>query len=119
LIKESGSALTTRVPLAPIKYWVYATSYWDMWKRAIELFRKSLAGNARLYYTHMSLAAALGLRGSLVEARVALAEGIRLRPDITSVARVRTSIPYSNRQYRGLLEEMVIPGLRKAGLPEE
>jgi adenylate cyclase len=86
---------------------------------AIELFRKSLAGNARLYYTHMSLAAALGLRGSLVEARVALAEGIRLRPDITSVARVRTSIPYSNRQYRGLLEEMVIPGLRKAGLPEE
>jgi adenylate cyclase len=86
---------------------------------AIELFRKSLAGNTRLYHTHMSLAAALGLKGDLVEARVALAEAIRLRPDITSIARLRTSIPYSNPQYQGLLEEMVIPGLRKAGLPEE
>jgi hypothetical protein len=67
----------------------------------------------------MSLAAALGVKGDFVEARVPLAEAIRLRPDITSVARLRTSIPYSNPQYRELLEEMVIPGLRKAGLPEE
>src|SRR5689334_14911436 len=86
---------------------------------AIELFQKSQAGNTRLYYTHMSLAAALGLKGDLVEARVALTEAIRLRPDITSVARLRTSIPYSNPQYWGRLEKVVIPGLRKAGMPEE
>jgi Amidohydrolase/Tetratricopeptide repeat len=49
---------------------------------AIELFRKSLAGNTRLYYTHMSLAAALGLKDDLVEARLALAEALSLRPDI-------------------------------------
>jgi adenylate cyclase len=86
---------------------------------AIELFRKSLAGNTRLYYTHVNLAAALGLKGDLVEARVALAEAFRLRPDINSVTRLRTSTPYNNPQYRGLLEKMVVPGLRKAGMPEE
>jgi len=86
---------------------------------AIDLFRKSLAGNTRLYYTHMSLAAALGLKGDLVGARAALAEGIRLRPDINSVARLRSSFPYSDPQYLGLLEKMVDPGLRKAGMPEE
>jgi tetratricopeptide (TPR) repeat protein len=57
---------------------------------AVELFRNSLAGNIRLYYTHMSLAAALALKGDLVEARVALADGRRLRPDINSIARVRS-----------------------------
>ena len=67
----------------------------------------------------MSLAAAFGLKGNLVEARVALTEALRLRPDITSVARLRNSIPYRNPQYWGLLESMVFPGLRKAGLPEE
>jgi Tfp pilus assembly protein PilF len=41
---------------------------------AIELFRKSLAGNSRLYYARMSLAAALGVKGDFVEARVPLAE---------------------------------------------
>jgi adenylate cyclase len=86
---------------------------------AIELFRKSLAGNIRLYYTHMSLAAALALKGDILEARVALAEGLRLRPDINSIVRVRTSIPYNNPQYRGLLEKIVIAGLRKAGMPEK
>jgi tetratricopeptide (TPR) repeat protein len=86
---------------------------------AIELFRKSLAGNIRLYYTHMSLAAALALKSDLLEARVALADGLRLRPDINSIARVRTSIPYNNPQYQGLLEKIVIAGLRKAGMPEE
>jgi TolB-like protein/class 3 adenylate cyclase/Tfp pilus assembly protein PilF len=86
---------------------------------AIDLFQKSLAGNNRLYYTHMSLAAALGLKDDLVEARVALAEALRLRPDINSVALLGASFPYSNPQYRALLEKMVNPGLRKAGLPEE
>ena len=86
---------------------------------AIELLRKSLAGNVRLHHTHMSLAAALGLKGDVVEARAALVEGLRLRPDITSIARVRSSIPYNNPQYRGLLEKIVMVGLRKAGLPEE
>jgi tetratricopeptide (TPR) repeat protein len=86
---------------------------------AIELFRKSLAGNTRLYYTHISLAAALGLKGDLVEAKVALAEALRLRPDINSVARLTSSSPHSNPQYRALLEKMANPGLRKAGMPEE
>jgi len=88
-------------------------------KTAIDLFRKSLAGNARLFHTHMSLAAALGLKGDLVEARVAVAGALRLRPDLNSVARLRASIPYSNPQYWGLLEKTVIVGLRQAGVPEE
>src|SRR6516225_7017350 len=82
---------------------------------AIDLFRKSLAGNTRLYYTHMSLAAALGLKGDLVGARAALAEGIRLRPDINSVARLRSSFPYSNPQYLGFSKRWWTPVSARPG----
>jgi len=45
----------------------------------------------------------------------------RERPDFRSpaVERARTSIPYSNPEYRALLEATDFTGLRKAGMPEE
>ena len=38
-------------------------------QQAIELARKACASNPRLYFTHMLLAAALGVKGDLEEAR--------------------------------------------------
>ena len=43
---------------------------------AIDLLRKARAASPRYYFVHLNLAAALGLRGDLNEARAALAEGV-------------------------------------------
>jgi hypothetical protein len=50
--------------------------------------------NPRLWYTHLYLAGALGLRGDLDEARAELAESLRLKPDTDSFARQRSAFPY-------------------------
>jgi adenylate cyclase len=54
---------------------------------AIEFLSKSRAVNPRFWATHLWLAGAFGLGGDLDEAKAALAEGIKLKPDITSMAR--------------------------------
>jgi adenylate cyclase len=85
---------------------------------AIELLSKSRAANPRYWVTHLWLAGAFGLRGDLDEARAALAEGIRLKPEINSMARwgAYTMI---NPQYSALRAKTVDIGLRRAGMPEE
>jgi adenylate cyclase len=87
---------------------------------AIELFRKAVAANSRLYYTHLYLAAALGLRGDLDEARAELAVSLKFKPEINSIARNRAYYPFlANPQYRALSEKTVDLGLRRAGFPDE
>jgi adenylate cyclase len=88
-------------------------------EQAIDFSRKSRAGNPRLYYTHSTLAAAFALNGDLDEARSALAEAIKLKPEINSLARVRASFLYTNPEYVRLIEKTVFVGLRLAGMPEE
>jgi tetratricopeptide (TPR) repeat protein len=88
-------------------------------EQAIDFSRKSRAGNPRLYYTHSTLAAAFALNGDLDEARSALAEAIKLKPEVSSLARVRASFPYPNPEYVRLIEKTVFVGLRLAGMPEE
>jgi len=88
-------------------------------EQAIDFSRKSRAGNPRLYYTHSTLAAAFALNGDLDEARSALAEAIKLKPEVSSLARVRASFPYTNPEYVRLIEKTVFVGLRLAGMPEE
>jgi adenylate cyclase len=59
---------------------------------AIDLLRKARSTSPRYYFVHLHLAAALGLRGDLSEARAALAEGIKLRPELNSLARLRATV---------------------------
>jgi tetratricopeptide (TPR) repeat protein len=106
-----------------------AVSYWALGQchlflghtdQAMELFRKACAGNPWLYYTHLALAAALGLKGELDEAGTLLAEGIRLKPEVNSLARLRAYPPYNNNLPKGALrEETVEAGLRNAGMLED
>jgi adenylate cyclase len=65
-------------------------------EQAIIYSRKSLAENPRLYYTYTHLAAEFALKGDLAQARAALTEGIRLKPELCSVTRVCASLPYSH-----------------------
>ena len=87
---------------------------------AIDQLTKARAANPRIYYIHLDIAAAMALKGHLDDAHAALAEAIRLKPDINSIARQRARWAYTNNPaYRALAEKTVDVGLRKAGMPEE
>jgi tetratricopeptide (TPR) repeat protein len=87
---------------------------------AIDFLRKASAANPRAWFTHFLLAGALGLRGDLGEARAALSESLRLRPDMNSFAAQRAAFPIvTNPEYSALAEKTVNLGLRRAGFPEE
>jgi tetratricopeptide (TPR) repeat protein len=87
---------------------------------AIEFLRKARAGNPRLYSIHLWLAGGLGLRGDLDEARAALAEVVRLKPELTSLTQIRIHYPWStNPRHLALREPTIDAGLRRAGFPEE
>ena len=86
---------------------------------AIDLLKKARSANPRLWFIHLWLAGALGLRDDLDEARVALAEGIRLKPDVNSVAGYRAQFPRTNPQYSALSANTIETGLHRAGMPEE
>jgi len=88
--------------------------------QAIDLMRKARAANPQLWFIHLYLAGALGLRGDLDEARAALSESLRLKPDISSFARLGAAVPANaNPDYQKLAEKTVNLGLRRAGFPEE
>jgi adenylate cyclase len=85
---------------------------------AIEFARKARARKPAVYIPHMLLAAALALHAELDEAAAALVEGIRLRPQFYSLARLRAYTTWGNSRYRALREKTVDLGLRRAGMPE-
>ena len=58
---------------------------------AVDFLRKARAANPRIWYIHFWLAAALGLRGDIDEAETALAEFLKLKPELNSLAKVRAA----------------------------
>jgi adenylate cyclase len=84
--------------------------------QAIDLLRRARAANPRLWFVHHWLAGALGLKGELEEARAALAESIRLKPEVNSLAQRRA---VGSPRYWALREKTVNVGLRRAGFPDE
>jgi Flp pilus assembly protein TadD len=88
--------------------------------QAIDLFRKASAANPHIWYNHLNLAGALGLRGDLDEARAELTESLRLKPDMNSFAAERAAYPFlKNPDYLALAEKTLNLGLRRAGFPDE
>jgi TolB-like protein/DNA-binding winged helix-turn-helix (wHTH) protein/class 3 adenylate cyclase/predicted ATPase len=86
--------------------------------QAIDLLRTARAQNPRFWYIHAALAGALGLTDDLDEAKAALTDAIKLRPEINSLAQWRTLAPWNtNPQYWALREKTLNVGLRRAGLP--
>jgi tetratricopeptide (TPR) repeat protein len=87
---------------------------------AITLLRKACASWPGDYFLHLNLAGALGLKDDLDEARAALTEARKLKPEIDSLATYRARIPWmDNPQYWALREKTLNTGLHRAGLPEE
>lgn len=87
---------------------------------AIDTLKKGRAASPRAVGPGLLLAAALGLRGDLDEAKAVL-ESLKLRPALNSLAKMHTSVLYRNDspQFWALYEKTVDVGLRRAGLPEE
>jgi adenylate cyclase len=88
---------------------------------AIDFFRKTIAAGLQSGMLVL-LAAALGLRGDVDEAKATLAEALKLKPEINSIAKVRAfpiggviDVPH----LVALQEKTIFAGLRKAGMPEE
>lgn len=89
-------------------------------EEAIEFLRKARAANPRVYFVHLYLAAALGMRGDLDEARAALAESYKLKPEINSIAALYSNRPWETHpRYLALRAGTMDIGLRLAGLSEQ
>jgi adenylate cyclase len=87
---------------------------------AIDLLRRACAAWPWEYFVYLNLAGALGLKGDLDEARMALREAIRLRPEINSLARYRAATPWiTNPSHWALRQKTLNVGLRRAGMPDE
>jgi TolB-like protein/Tfp pilus assembly protein PilF len=118
---EKAIRLNPHDPNAAARYWALGLCHLLLRHvdRALELMIKARAENARLWYVHLDLAGALGLRGDLEEARTALAKALELRPEINSLARLRAYPGGGNPEFRVLCDNTVNLGLRRAGMPEE
>jgi TolB-like protein/Tfp pilus assembly protein PilF len=86
---------------------------------AIDLLIKSRAANPRPWVTHFGLAAALALNDDLDGAKAALAESLKLNPEVNSLARFRAYRPWGNPQYWTLYGQSAAVGLRRTGFPNE
>ena len=119
---EKAISLNQRDPNNWYRYWGLGTChlYLGHMGEAIDLFRKAISGNPRLFYIHLGLAGALGLRGDLDEAKTALAEALRLKPEVNSLAQLRAYRPWeASPQHSELRERTLIAGLRRIGFPDE
>ncbi|HEY1433097.1 MAG TPA: tetratricopeptide repeat protein [Stellaceae bacterium] len=71
---------------------------------AADLLSKARAANTRLFFIPLARASALGLKGNLDEAKTVLAEAIKLKPEVNSLARWRDENPVGNPEYWALWE---------------
>jgi len=86
----------------------------------ISLLRRACSGSPRAYYIYLNLAGALGMRGDLDEARSALAEALKLKPEVNSLAQYRAFTPWiTNSRHWALRDKTLNLGLRRAGFPDE
>jgi Tfp pilus assembly protein PilF len=119
---EQAIRLRPNDPNTAITYWALATCQLLSGRvdQAIDLLQTARAANPRLWVPYFYLAGAYGLQGNLEAARSALADSIRLKPAIKSLARMRTeNVWLSNPQYWALQEKTLNVGLHQAGLPDQ
>ena len=86
--------------------------------KAAELLKKARAENPRLWYIHLWLAGALAIKSDLDEAKAALTEAIRLKPEMKSLKQY-SKLSSGNSDYMALRAKTLDAGLRRAGFPEE
>jgi tetratricopeptide (TPR) repeat protein len=113
-------------PRDPNVFWRYELLGWcqlvsNHVDEAVDLFIKARTANPRVWSFSFALAGALGLKGDLDGAKAALAESLKLKPEINSFAQwhahlslTKTSIP----KMWALQDKTFSEGLRRIGFPE-
>jgi TolB-like protein/Flp pilus assembly protein TadD len=88
--------------------------------RAVDYLEKANASKPQYYIIPLYLSAALALNGKIPEAKAALADAIKLKPQIRSLAVLpKYNVGLSNPSYAALAAKTLYVGLRRAGLPDE
>lgn len=103
-------------PFYPFYYILYrGLAYMTMerYEEALDALKRSAAHNPEALHAHLNLAACFGRLGKIAPAREALAEVHRIYPAF-SLAWVEAYTPYR----RAADLDLLVDGLRKAGLPE-
>ncbi|HXP03849.1 MAG TPA: adenylate/guanylate cyclase domain-containing protein [Stellaceae bacterium] len=121
-LEEKRIRLNPDDPNSALAYWSLGLAHLLLGHndQAVEWLTKASAANPRVYYFYLDLAAALALQGHIDRARAALAEALKLKPEINSMVRQRARWAYSNNPaYRALAEKTIDVGLRLAGMPDE
>jgi adenylate cyclase len=89
---------------------------------AIELFIKARTANPRVWMFSYELAGALGFKGDLDGAKTALAESLKLKPEVNSLAQWYVYLPWTSKanapQFWALQDKTLDRGLRRIGFPE-
>jgi tetratricopeptide (TPR) repeat protein len=119
---EQAIRLRPDDPNVAITYWALGACQLLLGRvdQAIDLLQTARAANARLWLPYFYLAGAYGLKADLDRARSALAESLRLKPALRSVARMRAENQWlGNPQYWALQEKTLNLGLHRAGLPDQ
>ncbi len=118
---EKSLRVDPRDPNIAFGHWSLGTCYLLLGQldKATDLLRRARAEDPRVYFFHLYLSAALGLHGDIDEARAALAEAIRLKPEVNSMARWSAVQPWiGNAALRPLREKTLDVGLHRAGMPD-
>jgi TolB-like protein/Tfp pilus assembly protein PilF len=121
-LEQKRIRLNPNDPNIAVAYWSMGLAYLLQGnpREAIEWLTRARAANPRLYYYSLDLAAALALNNDLDGAHAALAEALRLKPEISSIKRQHARWAYTNNPaYRALAAKTVDVGLRLAGMQEE
>ena len=122
---EKSLRLSPRDPNIGIRYELlsYCHLVLNHVDEAIDLLIKGRTANPRDWFFPFGLAGALGLKGDLDGAKAALAESLKLRPEVTSLAQWRVWVPWTRKDrsplYWAQEDKTLDEGLRRIGFPEE
>jgi TolB-like protein/class 3 adenylate cyclase/Flp pilus assembly protein TadD len=119
---EKSIRLNPHDPAIAARYWALGAAHLVLGHvdEAIGHLGAARAANPRLWFIHLWLAGALGLKGDIEDAKTALAESLKLHPRISSFAALHAYYPQETKPaYAALRERTMDLGLRRAGFPDE
>jgi adenylate cyclase len=121
---EKSIRLNPRASNVHVAYNALAACYLYLGRidEAVDFNRKARALAPGIWYVHIGLAAALGLKGDIDEAKREIAEVVKPKPDANSIARLRAisaTQGFGSPQLQTLREKTTYAGLRRAAFPEE
>jgi adenylate cyclase len=114
-------------PRDPNIFWRYELLGWcqlvsNHVDEAIDLFIKGRTANPRVWTTVFGLAGALAFKGDLDHAKAVIAESLKLRPEVNSLAQWYAYLPWTSKdnapKFWALQDKTLDAGLRRIGFPE-